>query len=345
MLKDKIIEIILWLGFVAATCILTGPSFLDSLYNIRQVNAIGTYTSDINALDEIEIEDIRIAVEDYNEKIVARQADTPFYYQGEHVSDEEYDRLLTLGNEKNIMGYVEVPSANIYLPIAHGTNTKMLTYEAGHMYGTSIPIGGPSTHAVIAAHTGLKSADLFTHLTDTAVGDVFYIHILNEILEYTVDQIEVVLPEDEDPYLQIVPEEDYVTLYTCTPYGVNDHRLLVRGTRTGTVINANEAGGALQQQRMNRRALLHTVLFGAIPVLVLFAGGFIVFKKKKDDPGSTETGQCGGEPDGQTQEDGTGPENEDLPDAPETAEGESEPSSQQEMTDGQQNIQNKEEKI
>lgn len=279
-MKDRIIEIILWLGFVAATCVLVGPSFIDSMYSIEQAQSIASYIRDAEEMDVEDAQAMFDRARTYNREIAARQLESAFTYLGPDLTDEEYDSLLMLGSEGNIMCYVEVPSADIYLPVAHGTDTHTLIYEAGHMYGTSLPTGGPSTHAVIAGHTGLKSADLFTHLTDTKEGDVFYIHVLGEIHEYTVDRIKVVLPEDEDPYLQVEEGGDYVTLYTCTPYGVNDHRLLVRGYRSGDVEVGGEGGEGIQQKRMNKMAILKAVLFAAIPLLVLIIGGVLVFRKK-----------------------------------------------------------------
>lgn len=293
-MKDKLIEIILWLGFVATACVFVGPSFIDSLYNIRQVQTIGSYSEEVDHMDRLDIELAFERAEAYNETVAAAQAVSSFYYQGAEATDPEYESILMMGSSSNIMGYIEVPSADIYLPIAHGTDTETLQSEAGHMYGTSLPVGGDSTHAVIAGHTGLKSADLFTHLTKTQEGDVFYVHVLDEIHEYTVDQIVVVLPEEEDPYLQVVTGEDYVSLYTCTPYGINDHRLIVRGRRSGTIENAAQSGGALRHERINREAIIHTILFAGIPVIVFIAGGLYIFlprKKKKKNGTATQEDQ------------------------------------------------------
>ena len=144
-------------------------------------------------------------------------------------TDMEYEQLLNLNND-SIMGSVEIPKIDVELPIFHGTTPEVLLKGAGHLPSTSLPVGGPSTHAVITGHTAVSNAVLFTDLNQLVEGDVFFIHVLGDTLAYQVDQIRVILPT-ETKYLKIVEQEDYVTLVTCTPYGINSHRLLVRGTR------------------------------------------------------------------------------------------------------------------
>lgn len=141
-----------------------------------------------------------------------------------------YNRILDLDGS-GIMGYVKIPCISVDLPIYHGTSAEVLEHGIGHLAASSFPVGGKSTHAVLTGHTGLNSAKLFTDLTEIKKGDLFFIHVLDQKLAYKVDQIEVVKPEDTRK-LQIIDGEDHVTLLTCTPYGVNDHRLLVRGVRT-----------------------------------------------------------------------------------------------------------------
>lgn len=138
-----------------------------------------------------------------------------------------YDETLAVADA---IGYVEIPKIGVYLPIYHGLSDDVLQKGVGHMETSSLPVGGDSTHAVLAGHTGLPSAELFTDLDQLKTGDAFYIHVLDKVLKYEVDQIVTVLPTDTS-YTQIVEGKDYVTLLTCTPYGINSHRLLVRGTR------------------------------------------------------------------------------------------------------------------
>ena len=147
----------------------------------------------------------------------------------EYILTHPYDTLLNLRGDE-VMGYIEIPAIKARIAIYHGIGTEALTKGCGHVEGTRLPVGGENTHAVLAAHRGLPSAKLFTDLDQMKEGDVFYIHVLNQTLAYEVDQIKVVLPEDISDLL-IDKNEDYVTLVTCTPYGINSHRLLVRGTR------------------------------------------------------------------------------------------------------------------
>ena len=142
----------------------------------------------------------------------------------------EYESLLNLMDD-GVMGTVEIPVIDVSLPIYHGTSESVLQKGVGHLHGTSLPVGGESTHTVLTGHTGLSKAKLFTDLTEMEEGDIFFLHVMGENLAYEVDQIKVVLPSELDD-LKIVPGEDYCTLVTCTPYGVNSHRLLVRGVRT-----------------------------------------------------------------------------------------------------------------
>ena len=151
----------------------------------------------------------------------------------EDVTDEdlaEYESLLNLMDD-GVMGTVEIPVIDVSLPIYHGTSESVLEKGVGHLHGTSLPVGGEDTHTILTGHTGLSKAKLFTDLTELEEGDIFFLRVMGENLAYEVDQIKVVLPSELDD-LKIVPGEDYCTLVTCTPYGVNSHRLLVRGVRT-----------------------------------------------------------------------------------------------------------------
>lgn len=212
-----------------AYCVMMFPTASDLISRIGQETSIGSYDSDVANMSE---EDINACIEKtkaYNAKIADDQKEHPFTYQGGLASDTDYRSVPLPGTEK--IGVIAVPKVSINLPIYHGTDDEMLQYAAGHLYGTSIPIGGESTHSVIAAHTALSTAKLFSELEHLKLGDEFEVRILNMIHVYEVDQIEVALPEDADSFLQIQDGEDYVTLYTCTPYGINSHRLLIRGKR------------------------------------------------------------------------------------------------------------------
>lgn len=168
------------------------------------------------------------------------------------------------------MGSLEIPKIGVTLAIYHGVGADVLEQGCGHVEGTSLPIGGGSTHAVLAAHRGLPSAELFTDLDQMEEGDLFYIHVMDETFAYEVDRIETVLPEETE-YLDIEEGEDYVTLLTCTPYGVNTHRLLVRGTRTEytETSQAEAAGQAEQAQRETDTVKLLLAGFAVFLLLLL----------------------------------------------------------------------------
>lgn len=187
----------------------------------------------------------------------------------------EYETLLNL-NGDGVMGYIEIPRLDLKLSIGHGTEEDVLQRMVGHIEGSSLPVGGESTHAVLSAHRGLPTAKLFSDLDLMQIGDRFMIHTLNQTLTYQVDQITVILPEEIEA-LAIVPGEDYVTLMTCTPYAVNTHRLLVRGVRVEDDEPEPEATVQNEKEPLDVRRLLQNVvlpataavLFGAMMVLLL----------------------------------------------------------------------------
>lgn len=165
----------------------------------------------------------------------------PFVEEKLDEDAKEYNSLLNMA-DGGVMGFIKIPCIDVSLPIYHGTSAEILELGAGHLQGTSLPIGGESTHSVITGHTGLSSAKLFTDLTELEEGDMFFLHVMGEKLAYKVDQISVILPEEMDK-LTIENGKDYCTLVTCTPYGVNTHRLLVRGERTEYTEDKEEEAG------------------------------------------------------------------------------------------------------
>ncbi len=194
------------------------------------------------------------------------------------------DIMNSYGN--GLMGYLEVPAIDLSLGICHGTSTEVLKNGVGHLENTSLPVGGKSTHAVLSAHTGLSDKKLFTDLVLLEEGDMFYIHVLDEVLAYQVDQIAVVEPEDTS-LLYVVPDEDLVTLVTCTPYGVNSHRLLVRGTRVPYVEEEKEQtenkASFMTSSWMKQYAI--AVAAGTLLVAVILSVGIFMDRKgrKKHD--------------------------------------------------------------
>lgn len=180
---------------------------------------ICTYDKAVEKLDNSDKEKMKKEAQEYNKALAENNHDK--------IAQFDYDKILSVSGA---MAYIDIPKIKVYIPIFHGTENEELEQGVGHMKDTSFPVGGRSTHSVIAGHTGLPTAEIFTDIDQLVNGDIFYIHVLDEILAYKVDQIKVVLPDETDD-TQIFQGEDYVTLLTCTPYGINDHRLLVRGTR------------------------------------------------------------------------------------------------------------------
>lgn len=182
------------------------------------------YTATIEDTDKTELTAQREAAQQYNAMLSGAVAITE---GGASAPPLAYAQQLTVGG---VMCYIDIPKINVYLPVQHGTDADTLEKSVGHVVGTSLPVGGSSTHAVLSAHSGLASSKLFSDIDQLAVGDVFYIHVLGDTLAYKVNAIHTVLPTDTS-LLQIEDSKDYVTLVTCTPFGVNTHRLLVRGHR------------------------------------------------------------------------------------------------------------------
>lgn len=181
------------------------------------------YTAAIEDTDKTELTAQREAAEQYN----AMLSGAAIAEGGASAPPSAYAQQLTVGG---VMAYVDIPKINVYLPVQHGTGADTLECAVGHVVGTSLPVGGSSTHAVLSAHSGMASSKLFSDIDQLAAGNVFYIHVLGDTLAYKVDAIHTVLPTDTS-LLQIEDSKDYVTLVTCTPFGVNTHRLLVRGRR------------------------------------------------------------------------------------------------------------------
>lgn len=195
----------------------------------KQVKITNDYEEEVENLDPEEIEAMKQEVESYNENRNLDNAPLldPFDTDEEQTAESGYYNVLNIGES---MGYVEVPKIGVKLPIYHGTGEEVLSRGAGHMSNTSLPGGGKGTHSVITAHRGLPSADMFTDLDQMEEGDIFQVQVLSETLYYQIDQVKVVLPSETED-LRVKQDKDLVTLITCTPYGKNTHRMLVRGER------------------------------------------------------------------------------------------------------------------
>ena len=225
MKKGKISNTILVIIFLAGLSLLLYP-FLSDYYNsFHQSQAITNYAENVAVMDKGEYEEAWRAALAYNEALKERS--NVFVLSEEEIT--EYKSLLDF-SDTGIMGYIEIPKIKCSLPIYHGTNDSVLQIAIGHLEWSSLPVGGESSHCVLSGHRGLPSAKLFTNLDQLVAGDVFLRRVLDEVLPYEVDQIQIVLPDDTDS-LMIEEGQDYCTLTTCTPYGINTHRLLVRGHR------------------------------------------------------------------------------------------------------------------
>ena len=223
-MKKNRSNIILILIFLVGLSVMSYPTVSDYVNQKNQSRAVASYSEEVENLSDVDYQAYFDAADDYNRRL----AETPdAFYRPEEVSG--YTDTLDVSGT-GIMGYITISKIGVELPIYHGTSDGVLQVAAGHLEGSSLPVGGAGTHAVISAHRGLPSAKLFTNLDELEVGDTFTITVLDRVLTYEVDQISIVLPTETD-LLQPVEGKDYVTLMTCTPYGINTHRLLVRGKR------------------------------------------------------------------------------------------------------------------
>lgn len=228
MKNGKSSTLFLILIFFAGLSLLLYPSFSDYWNSFHQSRAIASYAEEVANLDEEQYTQLWDRAWEYNESLLRRR--NVFLLNDNQKA--EYEQLLNVGGN-GVMGYVEIPTINCTLPIYHGTDEGVLQVAVGHLEWTSLPVGGVSSHCVISGHRGLPSAKLFTDLDKLVVGDLFLLRVLDEVLTYEVDQILIVEPDDTEALL-IQEGKDYCTMVTCTPYGINSHRLLVRGHRIET---------------------------------------------------------------------------------------------------------------
>jgi len=247
------------------------PGISDALNSRNQTRAIAEYDNTVSDLQQEEYDSMMAKAEDYNKRL----HDTPLaFYKPGLVSG--YDKVLDVTGT-GIMGYISIPKIKVELPIYHGVSDSVLNEAVGHLEGSSLPIGGSGTHCCLSGHRGLPSAKLFSDLNKMEVGDTFTITVLDRLLTYKVDQIKTVLPNQVDE-LQIVDGKDYCTLITCTPYGVNSHRLLVRGVRT---VNERARSVPHVQNDALRISRRQAVLASAAALLIILAVFMLVRYKKK----------------------------------------------------------------
>ena len=268
--------VFLVLLLLAGVSLLLYPSLSDYWNSMHQTRAIAGYAETVSQLDTAQYDELWQAAQEYNRALSQRE--TAFALTGGQKA--EYESLLNVSG-LGVMGYIEIPEIDCSLPIYHGTEESVLQIAVGHLEWSSLPVGGEGTHCVLSGHRGLPSAKLFTNLDKLSVGDTFMLRVLDEVLSYEVDQILIVEPEQVDA-LGIVPGEDYCTLVTCTPYGINTHRLLVRGHR---VENAPEAARMhVTADAMQFDPLLVAPVL-AIPVLMILLMILLVPKRRSKSGG------------------------------------------------------------
>lgn len=273
-MKKHLSTILLLLVFLIGLSLLLYPTVSDYWNSLHQSRAIATYAEQVAEIDNDLYDRLWSDAEAYNQTLL----DKPDRFLLSEEEQTEYESLLNISGN-GILGYIEIPSIKCALPIYHGTDEAVLQIAIGHIEGTSLPIGGEGTHAVLSGHRGLPSAKLFTDLDQLVLGDTFLLRVLDETLTYEVDQILIVEPYELDA-LAIEAGKDYCTLVTCTPYGINTHRLLVRGHRIEnqeTAQTIRVTADALQIEPIIVAPLVAVPMLLVLLVIVLFSGN----KRKK----------------------------------------------------------------
>lgn len=269
-MRKNLSTIILILIFLVGLSVMLYPSVSDAVNRKHQSRAVAGYAEEVEQLSDADYQTYFDAADAYNRQLNT----TPnAFYKPDLVSG--YAQTLDISGT-GIMGYITIPKISVELPIYHGTDEGVLQVAAGHLEGSSLPVGGAGTHAVISAHRGLPSAKLFTNLDQLEVGDTFTITVLDRVLTYEVDKISIVLPTETDE-LKIAEGKDYVTLMTCTTYGINTHRLLVRGRRV-------ETPDQYKHLRVTAEALkIEPIIVApimALPMLLILLIGMLISTRK-----------------------------------------------------------------
>ena len=262
---------ILILILVVGLSLMLYPSFSNWWNEAHQSRAIAAYSQEVSKLDENRYDELWQQAREYNRSLVGREN----AYLLDDSQKAEYERLLDVSG-MGIMGYIEIPSINVSLPIYHGTEESVLQVAVGHLEWTSLPVGGESTHCVLSGHRGLPSAKLFTDLDRLVVGDRFRLGVLDQVLTYEVDQILIVEPQDTEALL-IEEGKDLCTLVTCTPYSINTHRLLVRGHRVETEKDAKNVRVTSDAIQIEPYLVAPAV---AAPILLVLLLGLLIPRRR-----------------------------------------------------------------
>lgn len=293
-MKRKISGILFGLLFLIGLGILAYPTVSNQWNTYRQSRLISNYEQAVSDMQPEDYTKEWEAAREFDSTLVQNNIYGDVFGSDDvDMKDTDYWKVLNVAGD-GVMGYLSIPKINIKLAIYHGTAEDVLQTGIGHMNGTSLPIGGESTHSVLAAHRGLPAARLFTDIDQLKQGDMFYIHVLDETMAYQVDQILDMVDKDDhetlEEALQIQEGEDQVTLFTCTPYGVNSHRLLVRGTRVS--YNGEEEVESTPVDSMLRAIqnyyMLYLILGLAVTLLVILIMKFLFDRKNKKRSGKTD---------------------------------------------------------
>lgn len=275
-MKKAIPIIIIALIFIVGLGVLSYPLLSSVVNNLNDRSKAYQTQSELETMPQKEIDAYIAGAEKYNASLTGTIVLTdPFDKAAYEQIGAHYEETLDIGG--GLMGYVDIPKINVYLPIYHGTSEEILSIGAGHLANTSMPIGGIGTHCVITGHSAYPSKTFFDYLTDLEEGDAFYLHVLDKTLKYRVNQIKVVLP-DQVSDLFITEDKDYCTLVTCTPYSVNTHRLLVRGERVENdmVEKEEEFDGTIQSVKADDGAIFFLGYKLSYLTAALIIGGFVL---------------------------------------------------------------------
>ena len=287
----KVLNVVFALMFLAGFLILAYPTISDQWNTYRQSRLISSYEETVSTMEEEDFSEEWEKARAFNDTLKENNIyGDVFAGDAEEIEDTEYWSVLNIAGD-GVMGYLSIPKINVKLSIYHGTSVDVLQTGVGHLDGTKLPIGGESTNCVLSAHRGLPSARLFTDIDQLEKGDRFYIHVLDEILAYEVDMIYDMVDKDDmealSSDLAIVDGEDHVTLFTCTPYGVNTHRLLVRGVRVP--YNGEEEAAAAPAESMVQAVqdyyMLYLVLGLAVTLLVILILRCLIRPKRRRKSG------------------------------------------------------------
>lgn len=266
-IRKNFSTVLLLVTLMIGISLLLYPTISDYWNSFHQSRAIAGYAEAVAQMDEIDYEKIWNDAVEYNKELQTR---SNHWFLTEE-QQEEYESMLNVSGN-GIMGYIEIPSIKVSLPIYHGVDEGILQVAIGHIEGSSLPVGGKGSHCVISGHRGLPSAKLFTDLDQLAEGDIFMLRVLDETLTYEVDQILIVEPNDMSS-LEFDEEKDYCTLVTCTPYGINSHRLLVRGHRVANLEESEEIRVTADAQQID--PVLITPALAGILLVLLLLGTFV----------------------------------------------------------------------